>query len=93
MIILTDYKIRNDGVKLVQRYSGEYAEDGTIIRTNFMLHKIGTEEYYAEPIDVEDASWEYEETNIPVETHEPHEPEGRDNISDAEFRRLVEEAL
>ena len=56
-----------------------------------MIHKIGTEEYYAEAIDVENAPWSYEETDIPIDEEEM--PEDRDGISDAEFRRLVEEAL
>ena len=91
-----------DGSKIIHRFSGMQFEDGTILRTNFLLHKIGTEEYYGDPYDVEDAPWDYEETNIPVnppqveEDEEPSQPEveiWKDGISDAEFRRLVEEAL
>lgn len=91
-----------DGTKLVQRFTGMQFEDGTILRTNYLLHKIGTDEYYGDPIDLEDAAWEYEETDIPInppqieEDEEPNEPEievWKDGISDAEFRRLVEEAL
>ena len=94
MIISTHYATRADGVNLIQRFSGVKLEDGTVLRTNFMLHKIGTDEYYPDPIDVEDAPWEYEETDIPAEADdEVAESVGRDGISDAEFRRLVEEAL
>ena len=70
MIISINYKTREDGVNLIQRYSGEILEDGTVLRTNFMLHKIGTDEYYADPIDVEDAPWEYEETDIPIDFYD-----------------------
>ena len=94
MIIPIHYATRADGVNLIQRFSGVKLEDGTVLRTNFMLHKIGTDEYYADPIDVEDAPWEYEETDIPVEQEMiTIESADRDGISDAEFRRLVEEAL
>lgn len=94
MIIPIHYATRADGVNLIQRFSGVKLDDGTVIRTNFMLHKIGTDEYYADPIDVENAPWDYEETDIPVEQDEIAIEENiRDGISDAEFRRLVEEAL
>ena len=92
MIIPIFYKTRDDGVNLIKRLSGEYAADGiTVIPSGYMIHKIGTEEYYAEAIDVENAPWSYEETDIPVDEEEM--PEDRDGISDAEFRQLVEEAL
>ena len=32
-----------------------------------MLHKIGTEEYYSAPVDVANAPWSYEESEIPIE--------------------------
>ena len=94
MIIPIFYRTRNDGVNLIKRLSGEYAADGvTVIPSGYMIHKIGTDEYYAEAIDVENAPWEYEETDIPVDDDESIEPEDRDGISDAEFRAIVEEAL
>lgn len=81
MLIKEFYTTRNDGVSLYRSYSD----------AKMMIHKIGTEEYYAEAIDVENAPWSYEETDIPVDEEEM--PEDRDGISDAEFRSIVEEAL
>ena len=81
MIISIFYKTRDDGVNLYRTYSD----------AKMMIHKIDTDEYYAEAIDVEDAPWSYEETDIPVDEEEM--PEDRDGISDAEFRAIVEEAL
>ena len=93
MIITIPYRTREDGVNLVKTFTGEYDAKGNIIPTYFMIHKIGTEEYYDLAIDVENAPWSYEETDIPVERDETAESIDRDGISDAEFRRLVEEAL
>ena len=91
MIITIPYRTREDGVQLVKTFTGEYDAEGKVVPTYYMIHKIGTEEYYSEAIDVENAPWSYEETDIPVDEEEM--PEDRDGISDAEFRRLVEEAL
>lgn len=57
------FKTRNDGVSLYHTYSDE----------NFMIHKIGTEEYYSEAIDVENVPFEYEETNEKIEVEELEE--------------------
>ena len=57
------YKEREDGVKLYRTYSD----------SNFMIKKVGTEEIYEEAIDVENASYEYEETIEPTETSEIEE--------------------
>lgn len=51
-IVKEFYKTRKDGVNLYKFYSNE----------QFVIHKIGTEEYYEEAIDIENASYEYEET-------------------------------
>lgn len=51
------YKEREDGVKLYRTYSD----------SNFMIKKVGTEEIYEEAIDVENASYEYEETTELIE--------------------------
>ena len=56
-IVKEFYKERNDGVKLYRTYSDE----------NYMIRKVGTEEIYEEAIDVESASYEYEETNELIE--------------------------
>lgn len=60
MIVREYYKTRKDGVTLYRTYSDE----------QFMIHKIGTEEYYAEAVDVENAPFEYEETTEKIEIEE-----------------------
>lgn len=64
-IIREFYKTRNDGVNLYKTYSDE----------DYMIHKIGTEETYSEAIDVENAPFEYEETEEKIETEEISEVE------------------
>lgn len=65
MIVREYYKTRKDGVNLYRNYSDE----------QFMIHKIGTEEYYSEAIDVEDTLYEYEETTEKIEVEELEEVE------------------
>ena len=48
---------RTDGVKLYRTYSDN----------NMMIRKDGTDELYAEAIDVEDSGYTYTETDIPIE--------------------------
>lgn len=55
-IVKEFYKTREDGVNLFRTFSDE----------NYMIKKIGTEEIYDEAIDVENASYEYEETQEKV---------------------------
>ena len=57
MIIREYHSTRKDGVKLYKTYS----DKGLYIR------KVGTHEVYDEAIDVENAPFEYEETDIPIE--------------------------
>ena len=57
MIIKEFYTTREDGVELYRSYS----DKGLLIR------KAGTEEIYSEAIDVSTASYEYEETDIPID--------------------------
>ena len=88
MLIRELYTTRNDGVVLYRTYSD----------AKMMIHKIDTEEYYAEAIDVETAPWSYEEIDMPIEEEMADGAEGeeispRDGISDTEFRNIVEEAL
>ena len=54
------YKERNDGVKLYKTYSDE----------NYRIQKVGTDEIYDEAIDIENTSFEYEETTEKIETEE-----------------------
>lgn len=51
-IVKEFYKTRNDGINLYKTYSDE----------DYLIKKIGTEEVYEEAIDIENASFEYEET-------------------------------
>lgn len=54
------FKERNDGIKLFKRYSLK----------GFLIKKKGTDELYDEAIDVEDADFEYEETDEKIEEEE-----------------------
>lgn len=60
MIIKEFYRTRKDGVNLYRTYSNE----------NWKIHKINTDEIYDEAIDVENAPYTYEETDIPIEVEE-----------------------
>lgn len=64
-IIKEYYAIRKDKIKLYRTYSDN----------NKIIHKIGTSEEYIEAIDVENAPFEYEETDkdIPKIDEEPKE--------------------
>lgn len=54
------YDTRKDGVNLYKTYSTD----------NLYIKKIGTNEIYDEAIDVENAPYEYEETNEIIELEE-----------------------
>ena len=60
MIVKEFYRTREDGVNLFRTYSN----------ANLLIRKVGTDEIYAEAIDVETAPYEYEETETPVEEEE-----------------------
>lgn len=67
MIVKEFYATREDGVNLFKSYS-----DKTLY-----IRKIGTGEVYGEAIDVENAPYEYEETETPIEeVEEVEETEG-----------------
>lgn len=51
------FRTRKDGVKLFKSYSDE----------NKYIRKVGTEEIYATAVDVENANFEYEETDKVIE--------------------------
>lgn len=57
MIIKEFYKTRQDGVNLFRTYSDEGKQ----------IRKVGTDEVYDEAIDIENAPYTYEETDIRVE--------------------------
>ena len=56
MIIKEYFSTREDGVKLYKTYSDE----------GFYIRKVGTEEVYDEAIDVENAPYQYEETETTI---------------------------
>ena len=56
-IVKEFYKTREDGIKLYRTYSDN----------GYMIKKINTEEIYEEAIDVENSSYEYEETDEVIE--------------------------
>lgn len=51
------YRTRSDGVNLYRSYSDKGVQ----------IQKVGTDEVYDEAIDVENAPYTYEETDIPIE--------------------------
>lgn len=57
------YETRKDGVNLYRSYSDK----------NLLIQKVGTNEIYAEAIDVESAKFTYIETKIPIEKEETNE--------------------
>lgn len=81
MIIKEFYITRKDGVNLYRTYS----DAGVKVR------KVGTDEIYDEAVDVENAPYTYEETDKLIERE--GEEDMRDGISDAEFRKMIEEVL
>ena len=60
MIIKEFYATRKDGVNLYKTYSDK----------NVYIKKQGTDEEYAEAIDVENAPYIYEETDRKIESEE-----------------------
>lgn len=60
MIVREFYRTRKDGVNLYKTYSD----------ANKYIYKLGTEEVYSEAIDVENAPYQYEETEREIEKYE-----------------------
>ena len=60
MIVKEFYKTRTDGINLYKTYSDQ----------ELKIQKVGTDEIYSSAIDVEDASFEYVETDLPIEKRE-----------------------
>ena len=85
MIIKEFLETREDGVNLYRTYSDQ----------GFMLRQIETDILYSEPIDIENAPYTYEETDILIESENrtPSHTLAPDEISPEEFMALVEEAL
>lgn len=76
MIIKEFYKTRADGVNLYRSYSD----------VGMQIRKINTDEIYDEAIDIADTPFEYEETEIPIDSD-------GEEFTDKEFRALVESVL
>ena len=84
MIIKEFFMTREDGVDLYRTYSDQ----------GFMVRQIETGILYAEPIDIEDTPYTYEETNELIEKDGKYTPViAPDEISAEEFMALIEEAL
>ena len=83
------FETREDGVNLYRTYSDQ----------GFMLRQIETDILYNEAIDVENAPYTYEETDILIESENGEQNDDAptldldDEISPEEFVALVEEAL
>ena len=60
MIIKEFYKKRSDGVNLYRTYSD----------SNLMIRQVETGDVYTEAIDVENAAYTYEETDMSIDTDE-----------------------
>ena len=78
MIVKEDFMIRKDGVQLIKRFDGKlkgYDSQGKPIYepTGLMIRKVGTDDLYDVAIDVENATYKYVETNIPIEKEEENE--------------------
>ena len=68
------YITRKDGVSLYRTYSDAH----------YRIRKVGTDEVYAEAIDVEDSPYTYEETEEPVPKEE---------LTDAEALAIITQGL
>lgn len=64
------YRTREDGVKLYKTYSD----------SNKYIIKLGTEEVYSEAIDVENAPYQYEETEREIEELEEFLEESGEDV-------------
>ena len=69
------YETRGDGVKLYRSYSDK----------NMMIRKDGTDEIYAEAIDVENSGFTYTETDIPID------PEPSDDLTVSDTLEMLGE--
>ena len=87
MIIREFFETREDGVNLYRTYSDQ----------GFMVRQIETGILYSEPIDIEDAPFTYEESDVLIERDNygaiEEEILAPDEISAKEFMALIEEAL
>lgn len=82
MVTTKYYATRKDGVDLFRTLDAVVDErgepildaEGEPIPTGFKIHKVGTDEFYDDAIDVAGAPFIYEETDTPIElVEEPAE--------------------
>lgn len=74
MIIKEFYEKRFDGVNLYRTYSD----------ANLQIKQVETGNIYSEAVDVEDATYTYEETDIPVEPVEELKEKHEHDFSEKE---------
>lgn len=75
MVITEFYMTRNDGINLYRTIDAKIDENGMPLRdehgqlvpTGFKIHKVGTNEFYDEAIDLEGSGYTYIETDKLVE--------------------------
>ena len=79
MIIREFFMTRGDNVNLYRTYSD----------ANLLIQKVGTDEIYSEAIDVEEAPYQYVETDQPIDN--PDLEDGQ--ITSEEFDNMVEEVM
>ena len=79
MVVTVFHGTREDGVKLFKRFDAVKDENGNYIPSGKKIQKvvvtwngkrIKKDEFYDEAIDVENAPYAYEETDIPIEVEE-----------------------
>ena len=78
MIVKEFYKTRKDGVNLYRTHSD----------AGYYIKKVGTEQIYSSAVDVENAPYEYVETDKPIK-----EEEKETQITSEEFDTMIEEVL
>lgn len=83
MIIVENLGPREDGIILYRRYSDK----------GVMLLQVETGVMYEDPVDVENAPYTYEETDVFINEDAADENVESDEISAEEFMALIEEAL
>ena len=66
MIVKEFYRTRNDGANLYKTYSD----------AGMLIQKVGTDEIYSDAIDVENAPYEYVETDTPIPKEGGQEGDG-----------------
>ena len=79
MIIREFFMTRGDNVNLYRTYSD----------ANLLIQKVGTDEVYSEAIDVEEAPYQYVETDQPIDN--PELEDGQ--ITSEEFDNMVNEVM